>query len=73
MPYLIALSLISIIFGVGLFGEHLTASMIYGGSLLMLSAVIVHYEKSPLLNAGFVRMMNQKLLRILSGLKLKRF
>ncbi|NOQ38517.1 EamA family transporter [archaeon] len=69
----IAFPLISIIFGVGLFGEHLTASMIYGGSLLMLSAVIVHYEKSPLLNAGFVRMMNQKLLRILLGLRLKKY
>ena len=69
----ISFSLISIIFGVGFFGEQLTASMIYGGSLLMLSAVIVHHEKSPLLNAGFVRGMNQKLLRILSGLKLRKY
>ncbi len=68
----ISFSLISITFGVWLFGEQLTASMIYGGSLLMLSAVIVYYEKSPFLNVGFVRGMNQKLLRILSGLKLKR-
>ncbi len=34
--------------------------MIYGESLLMMSAVIVHHEKSQLLKVGFVRMINQR-------------
>ena len=70
---IISFSLISIFFGVGLFGEQLTAGMISGGLLLMLSAVIIHYEKSPFLNAGVVKGINQKMLRIISGLRTKRY
>ncbi|MEA2003875.1 MAG: EamA family transporter [archaeon] len=70
---IISFSLVSILFGVGLFGEQLTAGMISGGLLLMLSAVIIHYEKSPFLNAGVVKGINQKMLRILSGLKLRKY
>ena len=70
---IISFSLISIFFGVGLFGEQLTVGMISGGSLLILSAVIIHYEKSPFLNIRVGKGINQKMLRILLGLRTKKF
>ncbi len=58
----ISFPLISIIFGAFFFGEALTMNIIIGGSFMILSASIVHYENRKIeINKELLRKVNQKL------------
>ena len=58
---IIYFAFISIGFGVWLFGEQFTGSMAVGGSLLMLSALAIHYENYPLANIKFIGILEQRI------------